>query len=124
MTPTLVLKDKKVVLVTGSPGGPTIINTVFQIITNFIDFNMAVQQAVEAPRINHQWLPDVITFERSGLSTDTVVALKARGHTLKERSSYEGAYQGDGESIAIDPATGLRLGATDPRRMDAKAAGY
>jgi gamma-glutamyltranspeptidase/glutathione hydrolase len=124
MTPTLVLKDKKVVLVTGSPGGPTIINTVFQIITNFIDFNMAVQQAVEAPRINHQWQPDVITFERSGLSTDTVVALKARGHTLKERSSYEGAYQGDGESIAIDPATGLRLGATDPRRMDAKAAGY
>jgi gamma-glutamyltranspeptidase/glutathione hydrolase len=124
MTPTLVLKDKKVVLVTGSPGGPTIINTVFQIITNFIDFNMGVQQAVEAPRINHQWQPDVITFERSGLSTDTAVALKARGHLLKERTSYEGAYQGDGESIAIDPATGLRLGAPDLREMDAKAAGY
>ncbi|MEI6106111.1 MAG: gamma-glutamyltransferase [Opitutae bacterium] len=124
MTPTFVLKDKKVVLVTGSPGGPTIINTVFQIITNFIDFGMPVQQAVEAPRINHQWLPDVIAYERSGLSADTAAALKARGQNLKERTSYEGAYQGDGESIAIDPVTGLRLGAPDPRRMDAKAAGY
>lgn len=124
MTPTFVLKDKKIALVTGSPGGPTIINTVFQIISNFIDFSMPVQQAVEAPRINNQWMPDVITFERYGISADTAVALKARGQNVKERTSYEGASQGDGESIAIDLKTNLRLGAPDPRRMDAKAAGY
>ncbi len=124
MTPTFVLKDHQVVLVTGSPGGPTIINTVFQIISNVIDFGMNVQQAVEAPRINNQWMPDVITFERYGISADTAAALKARGQNVKERTSYEGASQGDGESIAIDPKTGLRYGAPDPRRMDAKAAGY
>ncbi len=124
MTPTFVFKDGALVLLTGSPGGGTIINTVFQIVTNFIDFEMPVAQAVEAPRINHQWMPDLITFERYGISADTAAALKLRGHTLKERTSYEGAYQGDGETIALDPKTGLKLGATDPRRADAKASGY
>jgi gamma-glutamyltranspeptidase/glutathione hydrolase len=124
MTPTFVLKDGKVVLVTGSPGGPTIINTVLQIITNFIDFGMPVAQAVEAPRMNHQWKPDVITFERYAASADVLAALKAKGHVIKERVSYEGAYQGDGESIAIDPKTGLRYGAADPRKADSKAVGY
>ncbi len=124
MTPTFVLKDGQLVLVTGSPGGPTIINTVFQIITNVIDHQMPVMQAVEAPRIHNQWLPDVVTFERFGMSPDTQAALKARGHTLPERKSYEGAYQGDGETIAVDPQTGLRSGAADPRKPDAKAIGY
>ncbi len=124
MTPTIVTKDGKLALVTGSPGGPTIINTVFQVVTNFIDFSMPVQQAVEAPRVHHQWMPDVLTFERFGLNADTAALLKARGQIIKERQSYEGAYQGDAPSIAIDPQTGLRLGAPDPRRMDSKAAGY
>jgi gamma-glutamyltranspeptidase/glutathione hydrolase len=124
MTPTIVLKDGKLVLVTGSPGGPTIINTVFQVVTNFIDFAMPVAQAVEAPRVHHQWMPDVLTFERFGLNADTATLLKAKGQILKERQSYEGAYQGDAPSIAIDDKTGLRLGAPDPRRLDAKAAGY
>ena len=124
MTPTFVTKDGKLLLVTGSPGGPTIINTVFQIITNVIDHSMPVQQAVEAPRINEQWMPDVITFERFGMSPDTIAALKAKGHTLNERASYEGAYQGDGETIAVDAKTGLLLGAADPRKNDAKAVGY
>jgi gamma-glutamyltranspeptidase/glutathione hydrolase len=124
MTPTFVLKDGKLVLITGSPGGPTIINTVLQIITNVIDHGMPVAQAVEAPRINHQWMPDVITYERFGMSADVVTALQARGHTVKERQSYEGAYQGDGESIAVDPQTGLRYGAADPRKADSKAVGY
>ena len=124
MTPTFVLKDGKLVLVTGSPGGSTIINTVFQIITNVIDHRMPVMQAVEAPRINHQWKPDVITYERFGMSADVIAALKAKGHTLKERASYEGAYQGDGETIAVDPKTGLRSGAADPRKADSKAIGY
>ncbi|WP_415911124.1 gamma-glutamyltransferase [Oleiharenicola sp. Vm1] len=124
MTPTLVTKDGKLVLVTGSPGGPTIINTVLQIITNVIDHKMPVMQAVEAPRIHNQWLPDVVTFERFGLSPDTAALLRAKGHTLPERKSYEGAYQGDGETIWIDPATGLRHGAADPRKGDATAIGY
>jgi gamma-glutamyltranspeptidase/glutathione hydrolase len=124
MTPTFVFKNGALVLVTGSPGGPTIINTVLQIITNVIDFNMSVAQAVEAPRIHQQWMPDVISFEHQGLSADTAVALKAKGQNIKERASYEGGYQGDGESIAIDPKTGLRYGAADPRKADSKAIGY
>ena len=126
MTPTFVLKDGKVVLVTGSPGGPTIINTVLQVISNFIDFQMPVQQAVEAPRINNQWMPDVISFERYGMSPDTLALLVAKGHHLPRRkeSAYDGGYQGDAETIAIDPKTGLRLGAPDPRRPDSKAVGY
>jgi len=124
MCPTFVLKGGKLVLVTGSPGGPTIINTVFQIISNVIDFGMPAQQAVEAPRINEQWMPDVITYEHYGISPDTVAILKAKGHTIKERQSYEGAYQGDGETIGVDPATGLLSGAADPRKADAKAVGY
>ena len=124
MVPTMVFKDGKLLLVTGSPGGPTIINTVFQIITNVIDHRMPVQQAVEAPRIHHQWMPDVVTFERFGLNADTATLLRAKGHNLKERSSYEGAYQGDGETIMLDPQTHLILGAADPRKPDAKAVGY
>lgn len=124
MTPTLVTKDGKLILVTGSPGGPTIINTVFQIITNVIDHEMPVMQAVEAPRIHHQWMPDVVTFERFGMNADTAAILRAKGHTLRERVSYEGAYQGDGETIAIDWKTSLRAAAPDPRKGDAAAVGY
>ena len=124
MTPTMVFKDGKLVLVTGSPGGPTIINTVFCVISNVIDFGMPVSQAVEAPRIHHQWMPDVLTYEPYGLSADTAAILKAQGYTLKERQSYEGTYQGDAESIAVDEKTGLLLGAADPRKGDSKAAGY
>jgi gamma-glutamyltranspeptidase/glutathione hydrolase len=124
MTPTLVTKDGKLVLVTGSPGGPTIINTVLQIITNVIDHQMPVMQAVEAPRIHNQWMPDVVTFERFGMNADTAALLRAKGHTLPERKSYEGAYQGDGETIWIDPVTGRRHGAADPRKGDSAALGY
>ena len=124
MTPTIVLKDKKLFLVTGSPGGPTIINTVLQIVSNVIDFGMSVTQAVESPRIHHQWMPDSLSYERNGLSTDTAHILKSLGHSFKERASYEGAYQGDAETIMVDPETHLRLGASDLRRGDSKAVGY
>ncbi len=124
MTPTVVLKDGKVLLVTGSPGGPTIINTVLQVILNVVDHKMPVAQAVEAPRVHHQWMPDQLTYERYGLSDDTLALLKARGHTVVERQSYEGAYQGDAETIAIDPKTHLRLGAADPRKQDSRAVGF
>jgi gamma-glutamyltranspeptidase/glutathione hydrolase len=123
MTPTLVSKDGKLLLVTGSPGGPTIINTVLQIISNVIDHEMPVMQAVEAPRIHNQWRPDVTTFERFGLNADTAALLRAKGHTLKERQSYEGAYQGDGETIYVDPKTGVIHGAADPRKGDSAAVG-
>jgi len=124
MTPTMVLKDGKLLLVTGSPGGPTIINTVLQIVTNVIDFGMPAAQAVEAPRIHHQWMPDEITHERFGLSADTAGALRAMGHTVRELRKDEGYNQGDGATIALDATTGLRLGAADPRRGDARAVGY
>ncbi|MBL9199746.1 MAG: gamma-glutamyltransferase, partial [Opitutaceae bacterium] len=124
MTPTMVFKDGKLVLVTGSPGGPTIINTVLQVVTNVIDFGMPVAQAVEAPRVHHQWMPDQLTHERFGMSADTLALLKAKGHTVHERQSYEGAYQGDAETIAIDPRTGHRLGAADPRKQDSRAVAH
>jgi gamma-glutamyltranspeptidase/glutathione hydrolase len=124
MTPTIMLKDGQLLLVTGSPGGPTIINTVLQVILNVIDHRMPVAQAVEAPRVHHQWMPDQLTFERYSISADTLALLKAKGHTVVERQSYEGGYQGDAETIAIDPKTGHRLGAADPRKADSRAVGY
>jgi gamma-glutamyltranspeptidase/glutathione hydrolase len=120
MTPTIVLrKDGSFWFTVGSPGGPTIINTVFCIITNVIDFDMNIQQAIDAPRIHHQWLPDELVGEPYGLSGDTQRALTARGHTLGKLR-----YLGDAEGIMIEENTGIRLGATDPRRSDGAAIGY
>lgn len=124
MTPTLVFRDGKLLLVTGSPGGPTIINTVLQVISNVVDHGMPVMPAVEASRVHHQWMPDTLTFERYGISKDTTAILIAKGHNLKERASYEGSYQGDAETILVDPKTNLRHGAADPRRSDARAVGH
>ncbi len=124
MTPTMVFKDGQLLLVTGSPGGPTIINTVLQVVINVIDHQMPVMQAVEAPRIHHQWMQDLLTYERYGISADTAALLVAKGHALKERASYEGGYQGDAETILIDPVSGIRHGAADPRKPDARAVGH
>jgi gamma-glutamyltranspeptidase / glutathione hydrolase len=124
MTPTMVFKDGRLLLVTGSPGGPTIINTVLQVVANVIDFGLPVAQAVEAPRIHHQWMPDVLTYERYGMSADVAEALRARGHSLKERASYEGSYQGGADTVAVDPVTGHRWGFGDPRKPDSHAAGH
>ena len=120
MTPTIVLrKDGSFWFTVGSPGGPTIINTVLCVITNVIDYNMNIQQAIDAPRIHHQWLPDELVGEPSGFSSDTQRALTARGHTLGKLR-----YLGDAEGIMIEEKTGVRLGATDPRRSDGLAVGY
>jgi gamma-glutamyltranspeptidase/glutathione hydrolase len=119
-TPTMVFKDGDFLLATGTPGGPTIINTMLQVITNVIDFEMPVMQAVEAPRINHQWLPDQIQYERFRMSTDTISALKAMGHKLTIRPIN----QGGAETVMIDPGSKLRLGASDPRKPDSKSVGY
>ena len=120
MTPTIVLrKDGSFWFTVGSPGGPTIINTVLCVITNVIDYDMNIQQAIDAPRIHHQWLPDELVGEPSGFSSDTQRALTARGHTLGKLR-----YLGDAEGIMIEQKTGMRLGATDPRRSDGLAVGY
>lgn len=120
MTPTFVVKDGKLFLATGSPGGPTIINTVLQVIINVIDHHMNIQQAVDAPRIHHQWMPDEIRVEPFGMPDDARKLLEAAGYHFAARASY----MGDAESILIAPDTGLRWGASDPRNPDAAALGY
>jgi len=120
MTPTIVLRqDGSFWFTVGSPGGPTIINTVLCVITNVIDYDMNIQEAIDAPRIHHQWLPDELVGEPSGFSSDTQRALTSRGHTLGKLR-----YLGDAEGIMIEEKTGVRLGATDPRRSDGAAIGY
>ena len=118
MTPTILAKDGKLVAVIGSPGGRTIINTVLQVVLNLADGGMGIQDAVNAPRFHHQWLPDVLAAERDGLSPSTVAALKAMGYTLRM-----GGGQGTAHSILVD-RSGARVGAADPRDADAGAAGH
>ena len=118
MTPTILVKDGKTRLVVGSPGGGRIITTVLQVVLNVLDFKMNVQEAVDAPRFHHQWLPDAIRLERQGFPADVVTALEAMGHTTEV-----GDDMGDVHAIMIDEATGLRLGASDPR-LDGRTLGY
>ncbi len=119
MTPTIVARDGRLFMVTGSPGGRTIINTVLHTVLNVVDFGMNVQEAVDAPRFHHQWLPDELRYERRGLSPDTVALLEARGHTLATRTT-----QGAAHAIVFDAEADVLEGAADPRRADAAAAGY
>ncbi len=120
MTPTFVLrKDGTLWFAVGSPGGPTIINTVLQVITNVIDHGMNIQQAIDAPRIHHQWLPDELVYEPYGMSSDTQRALQSEGHRLTTRPRY----MGDAQAIMIEEKTGVRLGASDPR-SEGEARGY
>ncbi|MGQ9897933.1 MAG: gamma-glutamyltransferase [Acidobacteriota bacterium] len=119
MTPTIVLKDGQPWFAVGSPGGPTIISTVLQVIINIIDHKMNLQQAVDAPRLHHQWLPDMVMWEPYGLTVDVRRALEAKGHQLDSVPRYNG----DVEAVMIDES-GVRLGACDPRNPDALAVGY
>jgi gamma-glutamyltranspeptidase / glutathione hydrolase len=116
MTPTIVSRNGKVVLITGSPGGRTIINTVFNVVLNVTEFGMDVRAAVDAPRMHHQWLPDQVTIERSGATDEMVAALKKMGHTVRA-----GNVQGDANSIGVD-ASGVAWGAADSRSPDGKAS--
>jgi gamma-glutamyltranspeptidase/glutathione hydrolase len=116
MTPTIVLKDGKPVLVTGSPGGSRIISTVLQVIVDVLDYNMDVEAAVSAPRLHHQWLPDEVRVEH-GFSEEVIAGLRARGHTVVAPMGQTSA-----NSIAVTPA-GF-FGAPDPRTRGAEAAGY
>ena len=116
MSPTIVTRDGRVVLVTGTPGGSRIITTVLQVVLNVIDHQMNIAEAVTAPRIHHQWLPDQVFAER-GLSPDTIRLLEARGHKI-----VVGATMGSANSILISP-DGL-TGAADPRQRGTLAEGY
>jgi gamma-glutamyltranspeptidase / glutathione hydrolase len=114
MSPTIVLKDGKVVLVTGSPGGSRIISTVLQVIVNVLDYHMDVAAAVAAPRLHHQWMPDEVKVE-PGFPDEVLAGLRARGHSVAESMGYSSA-----NSIFVTP-NGL-LGAPDPRTHGAEAA--
>jgi gamma-glutamyltranspeptidase/glutathione hydrolase len=116
-TPTIVAKDGKVVLITGSPGSRTIINTVLGVVVNVIDFGMDVRQAVDAPRLHHAWFPDEARFEGAYRYPDAVKRLREMGHQVV------GTRQGDAHSIWLDPKTGRYVGAAD-RRIDGKVAGF
>jgi gamma-glutamyltranspeptidase/glutathione hydrolase len=116
-TPTIVAKDGRVVLVTGSPGSRTIINTVLCMVVNVIDFDMDVRTAVDAPRLHHQWFPDEVRFEGTRDYPDLVAKLKAMGHVVT------GIRQGDAHSIRVDLKTGEYQGGAD-RRIDGMVSGY
>lgn len=120
MTPTIVLKDGKLFLVVGTPGGPTIINTVLHVLVNVIDHGMNIRQAIEAPRFHHQWLPDEIRWDPYGISADTRQALERMGHRFEKRPRFFG----DAQGIMIDVATADRLGASDPRGATGAAVGF
>lgn len=118
MTPTIVLKDGKLFMALGSPGGGTIINTVLQVLVNVIDYGMGLQQAVNVPRFHHQWLPDEVYWEE-GTPADLRASLEAMGYHFRAKAEE----LGDAEAIMIDAKTGDRLAASDWRRGGA-AAGY
>ncbi|CBV43265.1 gamma-glutamyltransferase [Halomonas elongata] len=115
MTPTIVKRDGKNFLITGSPGGSRIITTTLQVLMNVIDHDMNIQSAVSAPRIHHQWLPDEIRIE-AGISPDTLELLEDKGHTISQQAAM-----GAAQSIMIDD--GLFFGGADPRRSTSSAIG-
>jgi gamma-glutamyltranspeptidase/glutathione hydrolase len=116
-TPTIVARDGKVVLITGSPGSRTIINTVLCMLVNVVDFDMDIRSAVDAPRMHHQWFPDQARFEDRSTLSVTLDQLAKMGHVIR------GTRQGDAHSIWVDPKTGIYHGAED-RRISGCAVGY
>ena len=116
MTPAIVLKDGKVVLVTGSPGGRTIINTVLSVVLGVTEYGLTGRQAVDLARIHHQWLPDRVSIEEGGVGPEVVSALKAKGHDVRT-----GGRQGDAHSIWVAP-DGTPYGVNDKRSSDSKAS--
>jgi gamma-glutamyltranspeptidase/glutathione hydrolase len=119
MSPTIVAKDGKPYLIIGSPGGRTIINTVFQTILNVLEYDMEIDAAIEAMKIHHCWLPDRILYEQHLLSPNTRDALLEMGHTLKSVSNL-GRLMG----IKIDQKKHLYKGASDSSSPDGGAVGY
>ena len=116
MTPTMVLKDGKLVLLTGSPGGRTIINTVLSVVLAVTEYGKTGREAVDAPRLHHQWMPDGATIEEAGASEDVLAELRAMGHTVRAQDR-----QGDAHTIWIAP-DGTPHGVNDRRSADSKAS--
>ncbi|MFN7921226.1 MAG: gamma-glutamyltransferase [Bryobacteraceae bacterium] len=130
-TPTIVNKGGvnkggKLWFALGSPGGPTISNTVLQVILNVIEDGMDLQQAVDAPRVHHQWTPDILGYEGGGLTKETIAALEAMGHAVRTTSRDGSATGGFGQvnAVGVNLETGARTGANDRRNPSGKAAGY
>ena len=127
MTPTIVTKDGKLAMVVGTPGGSRIPSAVIETISNMIDFGMTVTEAVDAPRIHHQWLPDEIGYERFGLSADTVTKLEAMGHKVvpMDYGNHVAAILVGAPAIGAKPLGGQTLyGAIDPRLNLGDVEGY
>jgi len=118
MTPTIVTRDGETVLVTGSPGGSTIINTVFQVILNTLDHNMSIEQAVASPRIHHQWQPDIVRYEPNAFVDGALEELERMGHTEMRPGGY-----GIGDANSILVRDGVMHGTSDPRN-DGGASAY
>ena len=121
MSPSIVLRgpQKKLYMVTGSPGGSTIITTVLQSFLNVEEFGMNIQQSVDAPRMHMQWLPDTVMIEPGLFAPAVQKRLEAMGYTFKEVRSW-----GADEAIRVNPDTGVLEGANDRRRAAGLAAGY
>ncbi|MEC7860575.1 MAG: gamma-glutamyltransferase [Pseudomonadota bacterium] len=119
MTPTIVAKNGVPLFATGTPGGKTIINTTMQTILNIVDHGMTIAESIEAPRIHHQWLPDVTTFEKLGISPDTKKEYESYGHKIRVRNTI-----GSAMGVYRDPETGIISGAADSRAEDGGAAAY
>lgn len=113
MTPTIVLKDGRPFLAVGGRGGSRIATAVTQVILNVIDFGLGIQEAVDAPRVHHQWLPDVLYYEQ-GIVSGTVSSLERFGYQCKP------AAIGEIEALLIDPASGKIYGAPDPREGESR----
>ncbi|HWE38803.1 MAG TPA: gamma-glutamyltransferase family protein [Isosphaeraceae bacterium] len=118
MAPTIAVKDGSVVLVTGSPGGRTIPNTVLWVVLNRLEFGLGPAESVTASRTHHAWFPDVLHLEGDRWPAATVAALRGLGHRVRT-----GGIQGDAHTIVVRPADGRRVGVPDPRRRTAAAAG-
>jgi gamma-glutamyltranspeptidase/glutathione hydrolase len=119
MTPTILAKDGTLFMVIGSPGGRSIISTVLLSILNVVDFGMNIQQAIDAPRFHHQWLPDRIQYEEFGISPDTRGILRAKGYALKQVDS-----QGVAQGILYAAKDNVLEGGADRRAYDSAAIGY
>jgi len=118
MTPTIILKDNNPYMIVGSPGGSTISTVVLQVVLNVLDFGMDIQQAIDMPRIHHQWFPDKLQYEKFGLSKDVLTSLKNKGQIIGEERIL-----GRVEGIVVDFNNKIFYGATDPRGYGA-ALGY
>ncbi len=117
MTPTIVARNGKVILITGSPGGRTIINTVLGIVLGMVEYEMKGREAVDAARFHNQWMPDVTTFESASIPPETQAKLKEMGHKI-----IIGGKQGEGHSILINPDIDIAFGVVDKRSPDGKAS--